>query len=641
MNCEQMQSVRDTFQSILRADYISISEVNQLEELNEYYVDFFKVLPKVLQSQDSYVNGRRGTGKTTLLMRAYFECMKTISPLVRTESDILKGKKILPLYIDLSQCKEMFTDNSENIEYNFVNKIVYELSNQLSTIFKQNRIHLFKKDHSKSEDFEYIEQCIKEGLVLKSRHNNIKAEQSVETENSVKSDISLTSVAIEGKMTEAIDKKTQYDIEEVRSYNVQEFLGSLGKIRKDSGLDAIYIFVDEFSDLDEDEQEKFSMLLKKLLGSKNNIFFKVGTITDRYYFGKDIIIGRDIYPISLDLSDFVEKYGGVVAASKELCEYTKELITQRLKVYGDSATIEDIFKGNINEILRRISIEAMGVPRTIGMILQNALSQAELKQDKCIQLKEIGVGIKETRKVYFKQFQGAVQKKAIPGYYMDMWNSLLKRALEEKTKHPKRPASHFMIDPIRKKYLNTFCENFMVHCLEDSRASKYGGNYVLYSLDFDICNENSILYAEDKDEFTAVRFIYDKVLQPYDCYFVKEQIKSYKCPDCNKIYEEQEVAQAKVKRCYECDTKLVEIVHRDVPMTNGNYTEVEVKILGIIATLSREDAMTATEIGDAVGCSYQKVALWCSRVLGKKSLINVEKKNGKNYYYDNPLSDEL
>lgn len=641
MNCEQMQSVRDTFQSILRADYISISEVRQLEELNEYYVDFFKVLPKVLQSQDSYVNGRRGTGKTTLLMRAYFECMKTISPLVRTESDILKGKKILPLYIDLSQCEEMFTDNSENIEYNFVNIIVNELSNQLSTIFKQNKIHLLKKDYSKSEDFEYIEQCIKEGLVLKSRHNNIKAERSVGNENSVKSDISLTSVAIEGKMTESIDKKTQYDIEEVRSYNVQEFLGSLGKIRKDSGLDAIYIFVDEFSDLDEDEQEKFSMLLKKLLGSKNNIFFKIGTITDRYYFGKDIIIGRDIYPISLDLSDFVEKYGGIVAASKELCEYTKELISQRLKVYGDSATIEDIFKGNINEMLRRISIEAMGVPRTVGMILQNALSQAELKQDKCIQIKEIGVGIKETRKVYFKQFQGAVQKKAIHGYYMDMWNDLLKRALEEKTKNPKRPASHFMIDPIRKKYLNTFCENFMVHCLEDSRASKYGGNYVLYALDFDICNENSILYAEDKDEFTAVRFIYDKVLQPYDCYFVKEQIKSYKCPDCNKIYEEQEVAQVKVKRCYECDTKLVEIVHRDVPMTNGNYTEVEVKILGIIATLSREDAMTATEIGDAVGCSYQKVALWCSRVLEKKSLINIEKKNGKNYYYDNPLSDEL
>ena len=31
-----------------------------------------------------------------------------------------------------------------------------------------------------------------------------------------------------------------------------------------------------------------------------------------------------------------------------------------------------------------------------------------------------------------------------------MWNSLLKRALDEKAKNSNRPASHFMIDPIRK-----------------------------------------------------------------------------------------------------------------------------------------------------------------------------------------------
>lgn len=62
----------------------------------------------------------------------------------------------------------------------------------------------------------------------------------------------------------------------------------------------------------------------------------------------------------------------------------------------------------------------------------------------------------------------------------------------------------------------------MVHCLEDSRASKYGGNYVLYAIDYDICNDNS----------------------------------------------------------------------------------------------------------------YQKVANWCSKVLAKKELINIEKRDGRNYYYD-------
>lgn len=217
---------------------------------------------------------------------------------------------------------------------------------------------------------------------------------------------------------------------------------------------------------------------------------------------------------------------------------------------------------------------------------------------------------------------------------MDMWNSLLKRALDEKAKNSNRPASHFMIDPIRKKYLNIFCENFMVHCLEDSRASKYGGNYVLYAIDYDICNDNSIIYADQKDEFTAIRFIYDSVFQAYDCYFLKDRIKSYKCPICNRIYDEMEVAQAKVKRCFECDEKLEEIIHKDVPISDGNYTEVEVKILGIIATLSKEEAMSAAEIGDAVGCSYQKVANWCSKVLAKKELINIEKREGRNYYYD-------
>ena len=430
------------------------------------------------------------------------------------------------------------------------------------------------------------------------------------------------------------ESDTSYEVDEIRSYSVQQFLGFLGRIRQKSGLDSIYVFVDEFSDLTDEEQEKFSGLLKNLLGSKNNVFFKVGTITDRFYFGKDIIIGRDIYPIYLDLSDFVERYGGIVAASKELVIYTEKLIQKRLDSLAAGLTIDDIFKGNKSEIMLRISREAMGVPRTIGLILQNSLTQTEIRDEEFIQLRDVNVGIRETRKIYFKQFQGAVQKKVIPGFYMDMWNSLLKKALDEKTKNSNRPASHFMIDPIRKKYLNIFCENFMVHCLEDSRASKYGGNYVLYAIDYDICNDNSIIYADQKDEFTAVRFIYDSVFQTYDCYFLKDRIKSYKCPVCNRIYDEMEVAQAKVKRCFECDEKLEEIVHKDVPISEGNYTEVEVKILGIIATLDKKEAMSAAEIGDAVGCSRQKVANWCSKVLAKKELINIEKREGRNYYYD-------
>ena len=118
MQLDQIQTVRDTFQSILRADYISISDIKQLENLNDYYVDFFNLLPKILQNQDSFINGRRGTGKTTLLMRAYYECMKTISPIIKEESYLLQNKRVLPIYIDLSQCKEMFSQDYKNLELN-------------------------------------------------------------------------------------------------------------------------------------------------------------------------------------------------------------------------------------------------------------------------------------------------------------------------------------------------------------------------------------------------------------------------------------------------------------------------------------------------------------------------------------------
>lgn len=635
MNDANVQMIREAFSSILRADYISISDLNQLRRLDSYYVDFFKNIPKILQNQDVFINGRRGTGKTTLLMRAYYECLKTISPRVKEESVYLKGKNILPIYIDLSQCKDIFDKSSGDVfERNFIIKLVEEFRKQLNEIFTESKVRVLKNNDTRLKSFDDALALIREGALIKKSKFIEKEEKTAEVGTKIEGQLSAIAPMVSANKSKDSIVKTETETEFVQCCSVQDLLNHLGVIRKKSDLDAIYVFIDEFSDLSNEEQECFSILLKKLLGSKNNIYFKVGTITDRYYFGKSIIIGRDIYPISLDLNDFVEKYSGIVLASKKLEEYTEELIEKRLMAYTSGVSFSDIIKSEKREIITRISREAMGVPRTIGLILQNAFSQAETKKAGVIQLNEINAGIRETRKIYFRQFQGAIQKKVTPGFYMDMWNSLMQRALDEKNRIPERPASHFMVDPLRKKYLNVFCENFMVHCLEDSRTSKYGGNYVLYAIDYDICSDNNILYAVEKDEFTAVRFIYDKVFQQYDGYFVNERIKSYKCPICNKIYEETEVAKAKVKRCFECDEKLVEIIHKEVPVSVGNYTELEVKILGIIATLQKDEAMTAIEIGDAVGCSYQKVALWRSRVLKKKGLIEIERRKSKNYYYD-------
>lgn len=643
MNDINIHKVRNAFQSILRSDYISINEISQLEELSEYYVDFYNNVPTILQEQDNFICGRRGTGKTSLLMRAYYECLKNISPKIKNKDSILGDKKVLPIYIDLSGCKEIFEEeNGTLLERNFLNILIEEIRIQLENIFENNYFKLFKKDFSKISEFDYIEKLLIEGLTVKRKEKNINIDEKDINSQELAVSVSTKDISVGAKDNDTYETKVSKDIDETKGLNVQQFLRNLSKIRRSANIDCIYVFIDEFSDLNEEEQKNFSILLKKLLGSKINVFFKVGTITDRYNFGEQIIIGRDIFPISLDLSEFVERYGGIVSALKIMENFTKQLIEKRLKNFSQETDLDDVFKGDIEEILARITREAMGVPRTIGLILQHSLGQAELNTtDKRISLKDVNFGMKSTRKIYFQQFQGAIKSRLIQGHYMDMWNSILGKALKEKEKTKKnpRPSSHILLDPIRKSYLNILCENFILHLIEESRASKYGGNYLLYAIDYDICLEYNILYAEQKDEFTAVRFIYDNILSEYDGYFMKDRIKSYRCPQCGKIYEEFEVAKSKVKRCFEDDEKLEEIIHREVPKTEGNYTEVEVKILGLISTLKKEEAMTAKEISEAVGCSTYKVANWGSKVLGKNNLIEIEKRNGKNYYFDkNPSS---
>lgn len=619
----ELINIEKAFNSMLRADYLSVYDISQLVELESYYVDFYHNLTKVLQNQDNYIKGRRGTGKTALLMRAYYDCYKS---LIDSKNNYLGDRKILPIYIDLAQCQEIFGNSDNEIfERTFIIKLLDEIIRQLSN-------YKFVNKKSITSKLETVKSNITNGDILSKQKSSITSSETSEENGNCGLKIGLDKMELNSSIDEKSIKNETSTIQEVRGVSIRTLIDCLGEIRTECKLSAIYIFIDEFSDLKNDQQIQFSLLLKKLLGSKNNIYFKLGVITDRFVFSENIRTGRDIFPISLDLSDFVDTYGGVKKAMNELQNFVDEIIDKRLHSYGCHNTVDDIFPTNHKQILERINAESLGVPRTLGLILTNAFSQAQMKAEPIIGIKEINIGIKETRKTYFSQFSGAVAGKYIPAFYMDMWNGILQKALKEKQKFIDRPASHFLIDPIRKKYLNILCENFLIHLLEDNRASKYGGNYTLYSIDYDICQENNIKYAAEKDEFTAVRFIYDDVLTQFDAYFSSEQLKSYRCPKCKKIYPEQELIKMKVKRCFDCDEIMEEIIHKPAEFSYGNLTELEIKILGCIAELTKENALSASQIANSVGCSHQKVSKYLNSVTISDKVFTIYS-NGHNLYY--------
>jgi hypothetical protein len=637
MNNKQIQKVREAFDSILRADYITLDQVGELDQLENYFVDYFGILQSLLQRQDNFISGRRGTGKTTNLLRGYFECLKTISPKLNNKISLFGDSKVLPIFIDLSTCTDLFDtqDDLSLIEVHFIRQIIESLKKQLELMFDESFLIVFKKENPALDDLEYIEKVLVEGITLINQRQVNVSVKSRETESAdLSAKLSLTEAGIDSKINTSSEQESSTSYSQVRGINVQDFLSKINDIKKKAKIDNIFIFIDEFSDLNPASQRKFSLLLKTFLGSKIGMFFKVGVITDRYDFGDKIIVGRDIFSIPLDFNDYVERYGGAIAAINKMQEFVEKLIAKRIEIFCSELDFSDIFKASKDQVFYRISRETIGVSRTIGIILQNAFVQAQTSQsDSKIGLAEVNYGISSARKTYQKQFAGGVKRKLIPGFYMDLWNAILEKAIAEKNKFPDRPASHLMIDPIRKDYLNLLCENFLLHFISENVSSKHGGNYNLYSIDFDICNEYNIKYADKKDDYSPIRFVYDIVLSQFDPYFIKERSKSYKCPRCKKIYEEQEVVKSKVKRCFEDDTILEEIIHLETPKSEGNYTEVEIKILGLISQLSLQEAMTASEIADSIGCTTQKVSHWCSKVLAKKGFINIKYTEGKNHYY--------
>jgi len=636
MNGQEKQKLRSAFDSILRADYITLDNLNELGDLEEHFIDYFGMLQSLLQKQDNFVSGRRGTGKTTNLLRGYYECLKSIAPKLKGKERLITQDKVLPIYIDLSTCNDLFDSNNDLnlIEIHFIRQIIDSLKKQLNLMFEEKFLAVFSKENPALDDLDFIEKVLVEGITLStSKQVSLTSARKTAEQSEVSGEISNTSAKVSGKHNETYELAQSKTVEQIKGLNVQEFLNKISDIKKKAGIDYIYVFVDEYSDLSPKAQKTFSALLKSFLGSRIGMFFKVGVITDRYDFGDKIIVGRDIFPIPLDFNEYADRYDGTIAAINKTEIFVESLITKRIEKFCPSLKIADVFKSNFTEIVYRITRETLGVSRTIGIILQNAFVQAGSNSDSKIGLAEINYGISSARKTYQKQFTGSVKKRLVPGFNLDMWNAILAKAIQEKNKYPDRPASHFMADPIRNDYLNVLCENFLIHFMSENVTSKHGGNYNLYSIDYDVCRENNIKYADKKDEYTPIRFIFDSVLSEFDPYFLESKQKSYKCPECDKIYPEEDVKQSKVKRCFEDDEKLIEIIHQEAPVTNGNFAEVEIRILGLISQLLPNEALTAREVADSVGCTVQKVSAWAGKVLGKKGEISIDKSHSPYKYH--------
>jgi hypothetical protein len=149
---------------------------------------------------------------------------------------------------------------------------------------------------------------------------------------------------------------------------IADILQILGDLREAAGIPAVFLLIDEFSALSGELQRRFTTLLKKLIGNHSGLFVKLCAITDKYTLGSSLILQRDLFELSLDLDAFVERSDSLNSAMAELETLTEQIVTERIRVYAQ-LTPKQVFE-EPTEVWREMSRSAMGVPRTLGIVLK-------------------------------------------------------------------------------------------------------------------------------------------------------------------------------------------------------------------------------------------------------------------------------
>jgi hypothetical protein len=359
------------------------------------------------------------------------------------------------------------------------------------------------------------------------------------------------------------------------------------------------------------------------------VYIKLCAITDNYQLGSSIILQRDLFEVSLDLDAFVERSGSLATAMVQLERLTRNIIEQRLEAYTGRLP-ERVFESP-DYTYRELTRSAMGVPRTMGIVLKQAWSRSPGRGSGRARIRtaDIDYGIRYASKAYLDQMTHAARDGlAIPEHVVDMWDALLERATNERRKSESKrrrrnavtnvegqqqlesigAASHFMVIPRFEEYLRYFNMFFLVHLLTQGRTTKKESiNRSLYCFDYGTALENNLGWAEDKNIIRQQRFAYDDTLAEFDKFYRSSQDEAYQCPRCGRTYREEQLMVAGIRLDF-CPKDREQLRSLLVGRSGSAFTEEEIKIVGAIRSAGREDALQARRVADDVGCQVQKVS---------------------------------
>lgn len=644
--------------------------------IEQLYVDPLPhdhVLKQIRQPTTTFIVGRKGTGKSTVFLRARKSLLSqkdSIAAYVDIKT-VFESARVDPATASaLGETDGALSDGALDqllLLTAFLRAVVVGVRNdlraQLDSSWKSRLREAFTGDYGD------LERKLDEFLAALEKPEFVNV-QSIRTPSVRQRDSDMNgsdvgagfgatasgpnvNVTASKRSTSEAEVESQYSDVLLRTIDVRTLIVGLKSLLQPLGIRHLYVFLDDFSELPE---EAMKTVVDVLIAPLNNwseelVKFKIAAYPGRIYYGN--LDKSKIDEITLDLHSI---YGqsGVASMEEKSSEFTKRLVERRLRYFGlEPNRFLDI--GRDSQLWDILFQASMGNPRTLGYILFFA-HESHLLYGKRI----TGQGVREAAKRYYEEklepyfamgafLHESFDERSTIFSLKELLEQIVARARSLRSKESasifqsiegRHPTSHFNVSPWFEPLLSTLELNFFV-TKYFVMSNRDGQRVTVYALNFGLCEKYTIAFGrptksrEQRLYFVERVFDYNPILQAYVS--TNQEIQ---CDKCDAVFDSSELDSLKkyhmlCPACREGTCVVTNIAKKYSDLVDRVSTEqlLPQTELGILRSLDSENRpLYPAEIAGELDVSHQLVG-WRAKRLDEQNLIIRDTTKGKRRTY--------
>lgn len=639
--------------------------------IDEIYTDLLPndgILQQVNLPRTSILKGRKGTGKSTILQKSI--------------ADMIQNKDVITVYIDVKTLYDgatptlntaietpISTELKKYLIYkNFLFEVVKEANNNFrETVMKGSVLSRLRQtlggktncvemafDQMLSNLDSVIKKVDAQLFTLVSNSETVSTQGSIE----VGAELSTTPNAkLTLKDTEESSCKTEFSNAVLKYFDIKKCLiDSFLKIRDILQVKYIYMYLDDYSEMDKEAQELFMDWFVAPLNNISDDFvkFKIATYPSRFYFGK--LDNQKVDEIHLDFYNSLSSYKNIAKMEELSINYIRRLIMNRFNIFLPDNKINDFFDVKEDELFELLFDISLNTPRVIGYVLaycytthitlDKKITKAALSAAAQKYYEDVTQQYFESNKFVIQAFDEMVSRENLR-FLMSKFIDKEKENNRIVNIEEKRdlPTSHFLVSNDLSKLLDSLELNGYITTYNKIN-DKDNSPSTLYAINYGLCQQENLKFGRPKDTelrkyYQERKFVFNDILKDH---FNKSQ--ELECMEGHRFsFEQYSMIEAFGMICPICSRENHRMIPCELKVTNNNVIELiqdyvknslklsdelEFEILNYLS-LNKDEYHRASVIAEELDCTYQLITKRAMKLV-ERELVVVSKRDTRNYY---------